>query len=127
MNQKTNQKQNYQVQPQNGKRRFILVFATMKIVTLLIVLISTFANAKTFSQTIRLNLKSAKITDVLTAIEKQSDYIFFYKTEDLKGIKQVDVDINEKSINSVLQKVLAGLPLEYSIEGKTIAVNKILD
>jgi TonB-linked SusC/RagA family outer membrane protein len=127
MSQKTNQKRNYQIQSRNGKKPFRLFFATLKIVTLLTVFISTFANAKTFSQTIKLHLKSAKIADVLTAIEKQSDYTFFYKTEDLKGIKKVDVNINENSINSVLQQLLEDLPLAYSIEGKTIAVNKILD
>ena len=127
MSQKTNQKRNYHLQSRNGKKPFSLFFATLKIVTLLTVFISTFANAKTFSQTIKLHLKSAKITDVLIAIEKQSDYTFFYKTEDLKGIKKVDVNINENSINTVLQQLLEGLPLEYSIEGKTIAVNKILD
>jgi len=127
MSQKTNQKRNYHLQSRNGKKPFSLFFATLKIVTLLTVVISTFANAKTFSQTIKLHLKSAKITDVLIAIEKQSDYTFFYKTEDLKGIKKVDVNINENSINTVLQQLLEGLPLEYSIEGKTIAVNKILD
>ncbi|SMC81977.1 TonB-dependent receptor [Pedobacter nyackensis] len=127
MSQKTNQKRNYHLQSRNGKKPFSLFFATLKIVTLLTVFISTFANAKTFSQTIKLHLKSAKIADVLIAIEKQSDYTFFYKTEDLKGIKKVDVNINENSINTVLQQLLEGLPLEYSIEGKTIAVNKTLD
>ncbi|WP_316792301.1 TonB-dependent receptor [Pedobacter frigoris] len=127
MNPKTNQKRNNHLQSGKGKKPFGLFFATMKIVTFLTVFISTFANAKTFSQTIKLQLKSAKIADILIAIEKQSDYSFFYKTDDLRGIKKLDVNINENSINSVLQQVLEGLPLEYIIENKTIVVNKTLD
>jgi type II secretory pathway component GspD/PulD (secretin) len=98
----------------------------MTVVTILTICISAIANAKTFSQTIRLNLKSVQLTEVLTAIEKQSDYTFFYKTEDLKGLKNIDVNVNESSISNILQQVLKDLSLTYNIQGKTIAVNKIL-
>ncbi|SMC48471.1 TonB-dependent receptor [Pedobacter africanus] len=126
MKQKTNQRneQPQRIERQTTYRHF---FAMMTVVTLLTICISTLANANTFSQTIRLNLKSVQISDALKAIEKQSDYTFFYKTEDLKGLKKIDVNINESSINTVLERLLEGLSLTYSIQGKTIAVNKILN
>ena len=127
MNQKTNLQNPGPAKRITGKKPFNTFFATMKFVTILSVCISTFANAKSFSQTIRLNLKAAQVTAVLKAIEKQSDYTFFYKTEDLKWLKRIDVNINENTIDNALQKVLKDLPLEYNIEGKTIALNKKSD
>ncbi|SHE78443.1 TonB-linked outer membrane protein, SusC/RagA family [Pedobacter caeni] len=126
MKQKTNQRKNQQSPPLKEKKAFSHFFAMMTVVTILTISISTITNAKTFSQTIRLNLKSVQLTEVLTAIEKQSDYTFFYKTEDLKGLKKIDVNVNESSIRNILQQVLKDLSLTYNIEGKTIAVNKIL-
>lgn len=121
-----NPKKHFQLLNKQGKKPGIF-FTMMKVLVLLMICITTFANAKTFSQTIKLNLKSVKIAQVLKAIEKQSDYTFFYKTEDLKGLKEIDVNINDNSISTVLQQVLADLPLEYNIEGKTIAINKNLN
>lgn len=122
-----NQKKHFRLLNVLNRKPFNIYSTTMKVMVLFAICISTFANAKTFSQTIKLNLKSVQIDQVLKAIEKQSDYTFFYKTEDLKGLRKIDVNISENSISTVLQQVLEGLPLEYNIEGKTIAINRNLN
>lgn len=81
-------------------------------------------HASTFSQTVTLKSKSLALAEALKVVENQSGYIFFYKSEDIKGVKTGDVDIQNAHIQKALNVLLGGLPLRYKIEGKTVAIVK---
>lgn len=56
-------------------------------------------------------------------IEKQSGYLFFYVDRDVKNIK-VDVNADNKDVKDVLQQVLEGTDLQFSIKDKHINIYK---
>ena len=98
--------------------------------TLLIMKLSTFllivATFQTFavgygqSSIIKLNNESQTLLSVIEAIENQSDYKIFYKTDQVDVNQIVDIDLNEATVASVLNKALDGTQLSYVVMDKLI-------
>ena len=63
------------------------------------------------------------VREVLGWIEKNSRYVIIYRT-DVDLDRQVDVELKENDILSVLDEMLAGTDLEYSISGRQIIINR---
>ncbi len=82
------------------------------------------ANASVHSQDITYSGKNVPLVKVLHSIEQQTGYVFFYKTTDLSSIKPVTVSIKRADIGTAMSILLNGLPLQYRIEGNTIALTK---
>src|SRR5688500_6749493 len=74
------------------------------------------ANGK--SQTITLNVRSEPIKSVMNAIEKQTDYVFFYRTEILKDAKKISITANNIPLLQVLDLCFKDQSFTYSISGK---------
>lgn len=96
----------------------------MKLTVLLIVSCCLQLSAKTFSQTITLDVKETPIVKVFSAIEKQSGYGFFYRYKDLAIAKPVTLQLNNVTLDQALQECFKNQPYNYTIENKTIVVNK---
>jgi TonB-linked SusC/RagA family outer membrane protein len=100
------------------------LFLTMKLTVLLIIIGCLQLSAKSFSQTITLSTNNAAIEKVFNAIEKQSGYYFFYRYNDIKLAKPVTVALKNASLDEALQQCFKNEPFTYTIENKTIIVNK---
>lgn len=100
------------------------LFKTMKLAVALIILGCLQISAKGYSQSITLNINAASLDKVFAAIEKQSDYHFFYKYNDLKLANPVTVQVANASLEETLKQCFKNEPLSYSIEQKTIIVVK---
>lgn len=100
------------------------LFLTMKLTVLLVIIGCLQLSAKSFSQTITLSTNNAAIEKVFTAIEKQSGYYFFYKYNDIKLARPVTVALKNASLDEALQQCFKNEPFTYTIENKTIIVNK---
>ena len=100
------------------------LFLTMKLTVLLVIIGCLQLSAKSFSQTITLSTNNAAIEKVFTAIEKQSGYYFFYRYNDIKLAKPVTVALKNASLDEALQQCFKNEPFTYTIENKTIIVNK---
>jgi TonB-linked SusC/RagA family outer membrane protein len=84
-------------------------------------------SARTTAQTrISLNLKGATLEKVFAEIEKRSGYTVFYNVEVLKaaGANLLTLDVKDATIEDVMYKCLKGLPLQFTIQDKTIFVKK---
>lgn len=88
---------------------FILIAACMQV------------SAKGFSQ-ISISEKNAPLDKVFKAIEKQSEYVFFYDFKSLHQAKAISIKIRNASLAEVLNVCFKDQPLSYSIIGKTIVV-----
>jgi TonB-dependent starch-binding outer membrane protein SusC len=75
-------------------------------------------------QRISISLKSAALDKVFAEIEKRSGYTIFYNTEVLKSAGLVTIEIKDASVEDVLRQCLKGLPLEFTVQDKTIFVKK---
>lgn len=100
------------------------LFKTMKLTVLLFMIGCLQISAKGYSQSITLNVNAASLDKVFSAIEKQSDYHFFYKYSDLKLANPVTIQVVNASLDETLKQCFKNEPLTYSIEQKTIIVVK---
>lgn len=100
------------------------LFKTMKLTVLLFIIGCLQISAKGYSQSITLNINASSLDKVFSAIEKQSNYHFFYKYNDLKLATPVTLQVTNASLEETLKQCFKNEPLTYSIEQKTIIVVK---
>jgi len=96
----------------------------MKLFLAILVITITQATASVYSQTARLNLKmeNATITEVFDAVEKQSEFFFFYNKGQIDDQRRVSVDLENCKIDEVLATVFGKNAVNYEIIGKNIIV-----
>ena len=73
---------------------------------------------------VNLDLKNADIIKVLDEIEKQTDYYFLFNYEQIHSEKKIDVKLSNSKIDEVLNKILEGTGLNYSIKNRQIVISK---
>ena len=77
------------------------------------------------SKTVSIVLKKSTIKDAFREIEKNSDYLFLIMDESEKELsRKVDVAIDNKSIEEILNYLLSGTNLTYFIMNRQITVSK---
>jgi TonB-dependent starch-binding outer membrane protein SusC len=94
----------------------------MKLTTFFLILatLQSFADGYGQSSIIKLNNESQTLLSVIEAIENQSDYKIFYKTDQVDVTQIVNIDLNEATVASVLNKALDGTHLSYVVMDKLI-------
>src|SRR5665648_729591 len=103
---------------------FYQFFRKMKL-TILIVTVSILScfSAETYSQNTKLTIaeNNSTLLNVLKAIEAQSEFKFFYnEKEDVN--KEVSVEVTQKSVTEILDKVLSSTLVKYKVLGRQIAL-----
>ena len=74
------------------------------------------------SAKVTLNRKKVSVREVLNDIERQTDYLFLYNNEQLDF--DVSVDARNESVRTVLDRIFAGTPIRFALEGKHIVLRK---
>lgn len=98
----------------------------MKITLLFLILGILHVSADTYAQKaqITVEVKSGTFYDVISQIEKQTEFMFFYKSEDIDNDKQVDIQVKDHLVTDVLNELLEGSNLTYRMAGKHITILK---
>ncbi|MDN3548157.1 TonB-dependent receptor [Mucilaginibacter aquaedulcis] len=79
----------------------------MKAVFLLILVTCMQVSAKVYSQQkFTLSVKQAEVSSILTKIQKQSDYRFFYNYSSIKKLGKVDLDVKDATIDQILNTLI---------------------
>jgi len=103
---------------------FYQFFRKMKL-TILILTVSILSclSAETYSQNTKLTIteNNSTLLNVLRAIEGQSEFKFFYN-EKVDVNRTVSVEVNQKSITDILDKVLSSTSVKYKVLGRQIAL-----
>ena len=81
------------------------------------------ATASVYSQTVDLDLKEAKIQQVLREIQKQSDYDFVFKSELLRKQSPITLSMSGVEVTEILDEIIPD-HLEYQVIDKTIIIRK---
>jgi len=83
-------------------------------------------SARTVAQTrISLSLKGVTLEKAFAEIEKRSGYSVFYNTDVLKSATSlISFQVHDATIDDVLHQCLKGLPLQFTIQDKTVFVKK---
>ncbi len=96
----------------------------MKLTAIFFIAIALQVSGKSLSQTITLKMNGASIESVFAEVEKQTDFVFVYNKQLLKGIGPVSLDVQDASLNTLIGQVLKELPLEYTIRNRTVFIRK---
>ncbi len=104
-------------------RKGFLIMRIFLVFMLLGVLQST---ASVYSQTKRFSLNEANVSirEILTQIEQESDYRFFYEEKDLRLDDRANVDFSNSTIDEVLNKLFRQKNIEYKIMANNFIVLK---
>ncbi len=97
----------------------------MKITAFLLIVCCHFSMAAgVYSQGITLSQKNARLETLLSEIEKQSEYQFFYNERLIKQAKKVDINVSNASLEDVLDICMKNQPLNYSIIENIIVIEQ---
>lgn len=99
-------------------------FRVMKLILILTFSgLMTFASSS-FSQNSRLsmNLEQVTILDVFEAIEQQTDYQIAYNSNKLDVSKKIDLKVDNKTVNEVLDMILEPSALKYEFISHYIVI-----
>lgn len=111
------------------RRALIKSIIMMKAVWILVmasVLQVTAGNTDSYSQNVKmnLNLKDACLDEVIWSIKKQTEFNFFYNTDDVKEINGLSLDWKDATAEEILTKCLAKTDLIFEIINETVIIKK---
>lgn len=99
----------------------------MKLTIFFVLLSSTIAfSATTYSQDakISLYLQNTSVKDVFRAIEKQSEFVFFYQDQSLDLNRKTTIEVTDKNISEVLTELFSGTSNVFVVRDRQIVVGK---
>lgn len=91
------------------------------LLALLCSVISLTAHAQT--QKVSLTLKNAKRAAAVQALQKQTSMEFFYNEDELNKFAPVTLSVKDKTITEVLNLILEGTGMKYSIEKNVVVIS----
>ncbi len=103
---------------------FKRILLRMKFIYIFLLLTIFQVNAKSYSQTVSLNVTNSSLKNVISEIQKQTKYNFLVSSEILKSAKPISLNLKDRKISEVLDKSLEGQNLYYIIQGKTIVLKR---
>src|ERR1044072_3196936 len=95
----------------------------MKLVILLVVP-CLLAGTRSYAQSVTFTGKNVPLTTVFAAIKSQAGHVFFFDARLLRDTKPVSLDVHDAPVAMVLKESLKDQPLDYSIENKTVTIEK---
>lgn len=105
---------------------FSKIYRIMRLTCLFMLALLVQVSANTFSQNTKLSLsgQNLSIEQVLSRIEDQSEYSFFYNAKEVDLSKLVSFDLKDQAIEEVLNLLMEGTGLTYTINNKLIVIHK---
>ncbi|MEZ5103490.1 MAG: TonB-dependent receptor [Draconibacterium sp.] len=97
---------------------------TMRLTILFIAFSILSASASVYSQntTLTVKMKNSRIADVFDKIEQQTEFYFFYNRDNFDDNRLVSVDLEEKTIEQILDKLFEGQPVTYEVVNKNVLI-----
>ncbi len=77
-----------------------------------------------FAQKIALDFSNVSLEEVINAVEAKTDFKFLYNKQLVDVSRKVSVSVQDKEINAVLNDILKGTGISYTIIGKQIVLSK---
>ena len=112
----------------NGKTigDFNQIFRTMKLITLFLFVSFFQLSAATYSQSTRLKISGQNLTlgEIFEGIEKQSEFSIFYNVNQIDLTKRIDINADNQLVDQILDAILVGTGMTYTINNKLIVIHK---
>lgn len=103
-----------------------LIVRIMKLVTLFLFVAVMSVAASTYSQTTKLTIvgQNLSIGEILDRIESQSEFSFFFNASQLDLSKRMSIQADNQQINKILDEILEGTGLTYTVNHKLIVIHR---
>jgi TonB-linked SusC/RagA family outer membrane protein len=94
--------------------------------TLFSLIISSQVHAKNDTDGITINQQNVPLEKVFEAIQRQSDYTFIYRNDEIDGLSKVTLNLRNASLQQALDACFRNQPLTYNIynSSKTIVIKR---
>lgn len=96
----------------------------MKYTILMMVLALVQVYAKGYGQKITLKEKHIPIAEVLSRIEKEYGYVFFYDKDEVQTDKQLDLSLRNADIHKALASIFSEGGVEYKVFENTVVLRR---
>lgn len=106
--------------------RLVKMMKAVWIIVLASVIQVSASTNETYSQTAKLDiqLRNVDLEKVLWTIKKQTEFNFFYNSDDVKDVKGLDISLNDATVVEILAKCLNGTDLTFEIVHKAVIIKK---
>ena len=103
-----------------------LILRIMKLVTLFLFVAVMHVAAASYSQTTKLKIVGQNLTlgEIMERIESQSEFSFFFNANQIDLTKRINIEVENQRINEVLDGILVGTGLTYTVNNKLIVIHK---
>ncbi len=103
-----------------------LIVRIMKLITLFLFVAVMHVSAASYSQTTKLKIVGQNLTlgEIMERIENQSEFSFFFNANQIDLTRRMSIDAEDQQINKVLDQILAGTGLTYTVNNKLIVIHK---
>ncbi len=106
---------------------FKQILLTMKI-TIFLLLFVTFQaySGNGYSQSAKISIPRSdlKVSELLSQIESQTEYLFVYNKKNVDTRRTVTIDADNKAVSEVLDEAFKGTGINYVMEGNNIVLTK---
>ncbi len=105
----------------SAKRQLIM---SIKLTAIIMIVTLMQVSAATFGQNVTLREDRISLERVFKEIRKQTGYNVFLSSDEVKLSTTINVDFTNISLAKVIEKILDGLPLTYTIDQKTVVIKE---
>ncbi len=81
------------------------------------------SNSYAQNTVIKIEVQNKTVSEVLSEIEKQSDFTFFFNNKHVDQNRKVSVAANNSNIFKILDEIFKGTQVKYSVLGKNIILS----
>jgi TonB-linked SusC/RagA family outer membrane protein len=100
------------------------IILAMKLTAILLFAACLQVSAKTYSQTVTLNVQNAPLDKVVKEIEKQTKVNFFYEEGLFQNAKPVTVSVNNSTLEQTLELCFRQQPFEFKVVKNTVFIKR---
>ncbi len=96
----------------------------MKLLSFFLLVSVTMVTANSYSQQTKfnMNLRNVTVRQIFQEIEDNSDFIFLYSEKSVDVDRKVTVDVNNQTVNVILDQIFEGTKNSYEIHDRQIAI-----
>lgn len=108
------------------RESIVKIIRVMKLISffLLAGLLEVTANVYSQNANIKLSMHDVALNEIIKAIQEQTEFTFFYSTDDVKGIIVSKIELKSATLENTLNLSLEGTNLDYEIVHKAVIIKR---
>jgi len=96
----------------------------MRLIIIILTSIIMQVSANSLAQKVTLSVQQAPLLKIFNQISTQTGYDFVYSEEDLKMVSPISINVKDKPLKEVLDKIFADQKLVYTLKNKAVTIKR---